>query len=239
VEASVNDWNRLVETWTATLTAVNRLGGHTTLESAKRAGIRHSKIWGLDIGPPAQAADLERVEAQLGIGLPAALAHTFLQCASSVDFLWQLPKDFQSPEPFSVIFSGGFSLSLGALHDHELSRRKWVQTCFPDPDSPDDAVWHNKLAVIKVRNGDYIGIDLGEGHQGEVVYLSHEDGEGEGHGYVLGADFADFLRRWTPLGCPGPEDWQWLPFTSDRTSMLKSDGEVADRWRTTLGLEMP
>jgi len=37
----------------------------------------------------------------------------------------------------------------------------------------------------------------------------------------------DFLRRWTPLGCPGPEDWQWLPFTSKGTTMLDPDGEAA------------
>jgi len=233
----MEDWDRLVETWTATLKAVDRLGGHTNLASAKRAGITHSKIWGLNILPPAHAADIQSVEAQLGISLPAALAQVFLQCASSIDFLWQLPHDFPLPEAFRGIFSGGLSLSLGSLRDHELSRREWVQTCFPDPDSPYDAVWHNKLAVIEVRNGDYIGIDLGDGHHGEVVYLSHDDGEG--HGYVLGADFADFLRRWTPLGCPGPEDWQWLAFTSGRTSMLKSDGDVADQWRKTLGLERP
>src|SRR5262245_41924230 len=147
---SMEDWDRLVETWTATLKAVDRLGGHTNLASAKRAGITHSKIWGLNILPPAQAADIQSVEAQLGISLPAALAQVFLQCASSIDFLWQLPHDFPLPEAFRGIFSGGLSLSLGSLRDHELSRREWVQTCFPDPDSPYDAVWHNKLAVIEV-----------------------------------------------------------------------------------------
>ena len=72
------------------------------------------------------------------------------------------------------------------MQDHEVSRREWVEKCFPDPDSAYDAVWHSKLAVIPVRNGDYIGIDLRDGHYGEVVYLSHDDGSG--HGYVLGAD---------------------------------------------------
>jgi len=56
---------------------------------------------------------------------------------------------------------------------------------------------------------------------------------------VLGADLIDFLRRWTPLGCPGPEDWQWLPFTSKGTTMLDPDGEAARAWRETLGLELP
>ena len=77
-----------------------------------------------------------------------------------------------------------------------------ITECYSDPSSDYDAIWYSKLAVIPVNNGDYIAIDLGDDHYGEVVYLSHDDGGG--HGYVLGADFADFLRRWTPLGCPVP-----------------------------------
>jgi hypothetical protein len=91
--------------------------------------------------------------------------------------------------------------------------------------------------VIPIPNGDYLGIDLSAGHHGEVVYLSHDDGDG--HGYVLGADILDFLRRWTMLGCPGPEDWQWLPFTPSETSMLEPNGAAARKWRKLLGLEAP
>lgn len=43
----------------------------------------------------------------------------------------------------------------------------------------------------------------------------------------------------SPLGCPGPEDWQWLPFTSKGTTMLDPDGEAARAWRETVGLELP
>jgi hypothetical protein len=71
----------------------------------------------------------------------------------------------------------------------------------------------------------------------QLLPTGHDDGSG--HGCVLGVDLIDFLRRWTPLGCPGPEDWQRLPFTSGGTSMLEPDGEIAGRWRKMLGLEMP
>lgn len=177
----------------------------------------------------------------------------FSRNASGIDFLWAFPKD-RGPrirlldnrwfrrqvhggrlsEPLRGISHGGFSLSLESLVDHEITRRSWVEECFPDPGSTYDVVWHNKLAVIPVGNGDYIAIDLSSAHHGEIVYLSHD--EGEGHGYVLGSDFADFLRRWTPLGCCGPEDWQWFPFTSGRTSMLEPEGDLADSWREILGL---
>jgi hypothetical protein len=232
----MQDWDRLVATWKATLEAVGRVGGYNTLEAARSNGIHHSKMWGLTIDGPANAADIWRIETYLGAGLPPALSRFFLECARSVEFRWQLPDEFPLPSRFRGIFGGGFSLSLTALQEHELDRRSWVETCFPNPEDPYDVVWHQKLSVIPVRNGDYIGIDLRAGHEGEVVYLSHDDGEG--HGLVLGADFIDFLRRWTPLGCPGPEDWQWLPFTADRTTMLDPGGEAAREWRKLLRLEV-
>jgi cell wall assembly regulator SMI1 len=232
----MQDWDRLVESWKATLSAVEGVGGYTTIKSARSAGITHTKIWGLTIGSPASTADIERIETFLGMSLPPALSRFFLECACSVDFRWQLPEDFPAPQRFQEIFCGGFSLSLAALQEHALSMRTWIEQCFSDPHNAYDAVWHRKLAVIPIMNGDYIGIDLRAEHLGQVVYLSHDDGEG--HGYVLGADIVDFLRRWTPLGCPGPEDWQWLPFASGKTSMLDPDGEAARAWRATLGLEI-
>jgi hypothetical protein len=233
----MQDWGRLVETWQATLAAVERVGGYTTLEAARSARISHSKVWGLVIENPASPVEIERTATSLGFALPPALDEIFGKCARSIHFRWQLPRSFEAPAPFDGIFCGGFSLSLTALQAHEMSMREWVQGCFSNPDNSYDAVWHQKLAVIPIMNGDYIGIDLRAAHQGEVVYLSHDDGEG--HGYVLGADLIDFLRRWTPLGCPGPEDWQWLPFTSGKASMLEPDGDAAHAWRKTLGLTMP
>jgi len=232
----MQDWDRVVATWKATLEAVERVGGYTTLEAARSAGIRHSKMWGLTVEGPASVSDIRRIETDLGIGLPPALSRFFLECSRSVDFRWQLPHDFLLPEQFRELFCGGFSLSLEALPEHERGRFGGEQT-FPNPNDPYDVVWHQKLGVIPVMNGDYLGIDLRAGHQGEIVYLSHDDGSG--HGHVLGADLIDFLRRWTPLGCPGPEDWQWLPFTSKGTTMLDPDGEAARAWRETLGLELP
>jgi hypothetical protein len=84
----MKDWDRLVEIWVATLRAVDRLGGYTNLETPIKiqVGVTHGKnlspvvgnrwipwVWGLNILPPATDADIERVQAQLGIDLPAAL----------------------------------------------------------------------------------------------------------------------------------------------------------------------
>jgi hypothetical protein len=233
----VEDWVRLVGTLQATLDAVERLGGSPVVEftltdgSAVRRPARS-----LSIGAPAYTADVERVERALGAALPAALTRFFLECARSIDFSWFCPENLKFPAPFEANFSGGFSLSLDSLQDCERGRRHWIEHCFPNPSDPYDAVWHQKLAIIPVIDGDCIGLDLRPDYHGEVVYLSHCDSKG--HGYVLGTDILDFLRRWTPLGCPGPEDWQWLPFTSSRTSMLEPDGEAAREWRNIVGLEV-
>ena len=159
----MQDWDRVVATWKATLEAVERVGGYTTLEAARSAGIRHSKVWGLTVEGPASVSDIRRIETDLGIGLPPAVSRFFLECSRSVDFRWQLPCDFLLPEQFRELFCGGFSLSLEALPEHERGRFSGEQT-FPDPNDPYDVVWHQKLGVIPVMNGDYLGIDLRAGH---------------------------------------------------------------------------
>jgi hypothetical protein len=114
------------------------------------------------------------------------------------------------------------------------THRGWVSECFSDPANAYDAVWHRKLPIMSVGNGDMIGIELGGAQAGAVVYLSHDDGEG--HGYLLGEDFEDYVDRLGRLGGVGAEDWQWLRFTSARTSGLEPDSPRAARWRSWLGL---
>lgn len=48
-------------------------------------------------------------------------------------------------------------------------------------------------------------------------------------------NFIDFVDRLTRLGCPGLEDWQWLPYTMSPTSGLQPEGEVAQAWQGTTG----
>ena len=67
-----------------------------------------------------------------------------------------------------------------------------------------------------------------------VVYLSHDDSHG--HGFILGSDFQDFIRRWSHIGQAGGEDWKWMPFVNDPDSLLDSNGKNARIWRESLGL---
>lgn len=89
---------------------------------------------------------------------------------------------------------------------------------------------------MEVGNGDFIAFDLKEYPQkAPIVYLSHDDGEG--HGYVLGEDFIDFMDRWTNIGCPGLEDRQILPFVDSPTSGINPDGKNAMEWKKLIGLK--
>jgi hypothetical protein len=176
------------------------------------------------IDDPATEQELIRIETTLGQALPAGLRQFALTVSRRIEFHWYLPEDYELPEPFRDIFSGGLDYDVSKIPEHEQGRAGWERECFPDPDDPYDLVWHNKLGFHHVPNGDYLGFDL----QGRVVYLSHDDGEG--HGYVMASSFVDLLERWIPLGCPGPEDWQWLPFVSGATSGILPNSAKANEW---------
>ena len=136
--------------------------------------------------------------------------------------------------PFGGIFSGGLDWSLHGLVEQHRDYQEWVDECFSDPEEPYDAIWHDTLGFAHAPNGDCIAVDLTPGRVGEVVYLSHDDGEG--HGYVLAQSLDDLLDRWVPLACPGPEDWQWLSFVPFDFGPIDPAGENGLAWRQLLGL---
>ncbi|XWN33903.1 MAG: SMI1/KNR4 family protein [Devosia sp.] len=232
----MDDWNTIVDRWKSTLRAVERLGGSTSLEAARAADIRHSEVWGLRIDEPASLNDIERVETELGLRLPGSLRDIFQHHSSRIEFCWQLPDDFRRPRILDETFGGRFSLALSEIPRIENDRR--IRTEILSELNPDyESAWHSKLAVMDGYPNDFYGFNL-KSHVGdELYYLSYNDFEAEF--YMLGVDFADFLRRWTAIGCPGPEDWQWMPFTTGPTSLLQPDSEIANIWRRLIGLSGP
>ena len=201
------------------------------LEACSRSG---GEARPLVIGPPADSAAVDRVEKQIGMALPAAFRRVVLEFSAEMEFSWFLSDGYEPPDPFNGIFSGGCSWTLHRLADIQDSLNGWVSSAFPNPDNPYDRVWHNKLGFLEVGNGDMLALDLAPASAGQVVYLSHD--AGDGHGYSLGHDFADFVGRWSELGCPGAEDWQWLPFTRDQGSLLDAQGHRAREWRKIFGM---
>jgi SMI1 / KNR4 family (SUKH-1) len=213
------DCDLWITRWEQALQACRRLGG-----DARE----------LSIGQPATEQAVVAVEKELKLALPSSLRQTLIGFAAEVEFRWFLPKGIALPEPLRGIFSGECSWSLSRLVELEQSRKDWVEICFPNVEDEYDLVWHNKLAFLPVSNGDLLALDLSL-PSAPVIYLSHDDGLG--HGYKLGADFADFIDRWTRLGCPGAEDWQMIPFAKSPASLIDPDCENGLLWRSLFGLQ--
>jgi hypothetical protein len=177
---------------------------------------------------PATEAELTGIEKSLGRPLPVELRQFASKVSRRIAFRWNLPNNFKLPDPLRQIFAGGLDYDISKIPEHEKGRAGWQAECFPKPDDPYDAVWHSKLGFHDVPNGDYLGFDSA----GRIIYLSHDDGQG--HGYVMASSFPDLLTRWVPLGCPGPEDWQWLPFVSSAVSGILPESENAKQWLRVL-----
>lgn len=212
-------WDSWQSMWEAATAACTKMGG---------------EVRPPEIEPPATEAEVAEVERALGRPLPAAFRTVLTTFSRKVSFYWYLPDEARLPEHLEGIFSGGCEWDLTRLAFYEEQRRSWASSCFPKPDEPYDQVWYNKLPFYPVPNGDFLAVDLAAADRFPVVYLSHDGGEG--HGYELGADFVDFVDRWSRIGCPGAEDWQWLPFTSDARSLIDPDCANARQWREWFGM---
>jgi hypothetical protein len=183
----------------------------------------------LTIENPATEAELIEIEESLGRPLPVQLRQFAATVSRRIAFRWNLPAELELPPPLHEIFAGGLDYDISKIPEHEKGRANWQAGCFPNANDKYDVVWHNKLGFHEVPNGDYLAFDA----DGRVIYLSHDDGQG--HGYVMASSFPDLLTRWIPLGCPGPEDWQWLPFVASATSGILPDSENAKSWLSGIG----
>ncbi len=214
------DLQTLTGHWQATLDAVQRLGG---------------KASRLSVEPPATESAVASAESSLGHPLPASLKAFFLTGSRRVRFTWSLPDSFPLPDGFIPGVFGAAHLSLAALADAEHRRREIVDYLQSIDYSPERrAAFSGKLAFCLMANSDLLAIDLSAPGQEPVVYVEHQDDEMQG--YRIAEDFQDFLTRWSALGCPGPEWWQWLHFVGE-DGRLDPECANARLWKRALGLK--
>jgi len=206
--------------WEAALAACEALGGRADQ---------------LVVGPAGSADEVKHVEEQLGRPLPSSFSRVVTEFSAKVEMSWFLPEALDPPEPFRSTFCGKCSWDLRRLPELDGERLSWIREVFPNREDAYDVMWHDKLAVQAVGNGDYLAIGQCGGASEALVYLSHDDGKG--HGYALGSNFFEAIDRWTRVACCGAEDWQWLPFVTSATSGVNPDCDNAEAWRKWFGLK--
>ena len=218
-ELKAMNFDRWVTRWKAAMAACERKGGDSPP---------------LIVEPPADEKEIRAVERRLGFPIPSSFRKVLETFARRVECYWYLTDGVRPPGSLKYATSCQCGWSLEWLVEFEEGRKGWVESCLPNPNGRYDRVWHNKFSFMAVANGDHVAIDRARKNSSPVAYLSHDDGEG--HGFKLGSDFIDFMDRWTCLGCPGPEDWRWVPFTADSKSYLDPACPMARRWLKWFGL---
>ena len=189
----------------------------------------------------ADADEVIQLEEQLKCGIPEELRAFFLSFSSDLLFSAVVPENFTLPEPLKEIFCAYIHLSMEEVLEAETSRRDWIQECFSDPEDEYDKIWYGKLGIMTVGNGDVIALDLEGGENSEksglpVVYLSHDDGEG--HGCRLGENLEDYLEKLLMVGGCGNEDWQMMPFITDRQKGIDPFCANGELYRKEIGLDI-
>lgn len=196
------------------------------------ADLGAARPFGLHKTAPAMEAELLAAEKALGASLPPGLRAFFSDYSGRLEFFAYLNDSFCRTLPGALrgIFCASLRLGVAEVVAVERSRRAWVERCFSDAAAPYDRVWHGKLGLLRVANGDIVALDLCDGQPDHsVVYLSHDDGEG--HGCLLGRSFAAFLENYAAVGLCGEEDWQMLPFIPDATTGICPDCDNAVFYR--------
>ncbi|MCD8043252.1 MAG: SMI1/KNR4 family protein [Tannerellaceae bacterium] len=185
---------------------------------------------------PATEDEILKIETQLSYKIPEDFRNCLLTISKDCEFKWFLPDDLKLPDELRGIFCGEIHWGLEFIIPFNENKEGWIKTCFPDIQNDYDKIWHNKFVFQEVGNGDLISVDLNPDTYGQIVYLSHDNGEG--HGFIMAKSFSELLKNWVPLGCPGGEDWQWLPFTENKTSGINPNCENAKLWYKTLKIDI-
>ena len=176
-------------------------GWQRAIDAASRHG---ADSYRLEIDRPATRQEVDQVEETIARPLPDQLRRALLDFSRRVDFFWFLPDGARPPEPIKGVFCGSCSWDIGRLAGMYDEARWLASNAFVE-DTPDERLWDDKLPFHGIGNGDFIAIDIRANEAQSVVYLSHE--LAFSHGYVLGADFIDFMDRWSAIGCPDDDIW--------------------------------
>lgn len=186
------------------------------------------------ISPPATLEDIHKKEKLLGYSFPELFKKILTNFSSSFSIRWFLPEEFKLNPPYNEIFCGVFNWDLESIMDYEEMKKTSIEMSFPNIKDSYDAVWHNKLAIHSVGNGDFLAFDLSEENSGAIVYLSGTGGTG--HGLVVGNNFETLLEEWSEIGFVGSESFQWEIFIEKDRGGIRADTQMAQGFKKEIGL---
>lgn len=179
------------------------------------------------VAPPADLAELARVEAALGARLPTPLARFFAGAAAE----WELRYSWRPTKPREPVvaklvtvpvFGGGRIGPVGALPDLVRDCRDWARKTWIADEPVETRLWTRTLPFMALVNGDHLGV----GRDGRVVYLNHDD-----RSTVIARSFDAFLAAWEQLCYLGPELWSLQPFRDPATGLLSPTCAAAELLR--------
>jgi hypothetical protein len=207
-------WPTWIERWERAIDAARALGATT---------------YRLSIDRPATRDEVAAVEESLGSPIPLQFRRTLLEFSRRVEFFWFLPDGVTPPQGLTGVFYGSANWDVENLVQpyQEVS---WLATNAFMEGTPEHELWKDKFPFHLIACGNFIAIDTSSPQQ-QVVFLNHE--LDDDHGYRLGADFFDFMDRWTQLGCP---DEVWQPFVPDPLRFIDLSADGAKAWQRWFGL---
>jgi len=177
------------------------------------------------ISPPNTFIELTKLEVDMGFKLPRELRN-FLETGSSsclIKFCWTtLPE--KSPSFQTEPFSGGAHLCPSEKFlEFKRDAEAWASDSWITEYEVDREYWSNSLPIVGMRNGDYLGIYLGEGTDDPpIVYLSHED-----ESSVVSPSFTAFLSTWEKLFYLAPDYQQFQQFIDPDSGYLVANSGAA------------
>lgn len=216
-------WNKWIEDW------------NWILEIARQ---RNWDTYPLIIKSAVEEFEIERLEVRIKNTLPTEFKIILTNYSAEVKMGWQIQNEKTVGE-FRGIFCGCGGVSeyrtnsylwsfdkLEQLYETYLS---WLKDCYSDPNDQYGKHYYDKIPFIEVPNGDLIVFDK----NGQVIYLSHDDGPL--HGSKLADNFIEFITLWSNVGCVGTESEQFLPFyNKDKNKFQNSDSGAVIRWKEWL-----
>lgn len=184
-----------------------------------------------EIGPPIPAEELTAISHATGRAPPASVAAVMTSASGRVDIFWQLDlrqRDPAVPESLARFGQiGELAFSPETMAWLRAEGEVTDDDRYLDPDQL--ALVRSSLQFHRMSHGDLLAVDS---RNGAVNYLTYDSGFGEA--VLLAPSFAEFMDRFTSIGCVGPEMWV-LEHTLGATG-IDPEAEFAKQWRAWAGV---